>query len=110
MVLSSIPDDIIILNIIYFCQITEKIRPQPKKSGKTNKKYREDSVDSKKVTGKYTHMHKNKILDYLRLFAEVPCLTTSICRKIRWNLKQCSLALELSLPFLACHWQTALVA
>ena len=33
---------------------------------------------SENFTGKYPHMHRNKIPEYLRLFAEVPRLTMSI--------------------------------
>ena len=46
-------------------------------------------------TGKYPHMHRKIIPDYLRLFAEVPCLTTSIWQKNCRNLKQCIVTLPI---------------
>ena len=45
---------------------------------------------TRKATGKNAQMHRKKMTEYLRLFAEVPRLTMSIWRKIRRNLKQCS--------------------
>ena len=45
--------------------------------------------NTRRYTKKYPQIHRKKIPEYLRLFAEVPGLTTSIWRKIHENLKQC---------------------
>ena len=44
-----------------------------------------NSLGFKKSPENTPHMHRKKILEYLRLFAEVPRLTTSIWWKIRQN-------------------------